>query len=384
MQDLPDGPADGKRKASPWQKTPTPNLIRYTPKGTYYLRARVGKNPVRECLGTDKYAVAKAKLPDRLRKLRARHGAADDAPDTLRAALELLRDQIAIDPSMKDETREFYRDVLRRVGIAWPDEKRSARPVRRAPVVPVPLPAGPIGKVAAAEMGAWWSTVAAKYAPQQANHVLMVVRRAIKLARRAHMLADDPSEDLKRVKQPQKEFGLPSLEDFRRLVAAIRARGHRFSRESADWIEFMAYTGMRPKEMRALEWRHVHEDAGFVEVWGGKAGTKNYQMRPVPVIPPLRELLARMRADRLCVGPVFSVKSPHCALWSACDRLGLPRQRIYNLRHLFATACLESGVDVPTFAKWLGHRDGGALAMRTYVHPRDEHRQRMAEKVTFA
>lgn len=35
-------------------------------------------------------------------------------------------------------------------------------------------------------------------------------------------------------------------------------------------------------------------------------------------------------------------------------------QRIthHDLRHLSATTCIESGVDVPTVARWLGHRDG--------------------------
>ena len=30
------------------------------------------------------------------------------------------------------------------------------------------------------------------------------------------------------------------------------------------------------------------------------------------------------------------------------------------------TSCIESGVDIPTVSRWLGHRDGGALAMRVY------------------
>lgn len=391
---LPHESEGGKRK-SPWVKTPTPNLIRYAPSGTYYLRARIGKNPHRESLGTKKYAVAKAKLPDRLRMLRARAGAADDAPDTLRAALVSLRDHFALDPSVKDETRDFYRDVMLRLGIPWPRSKEQEerfqkwskgrkRSTPERVLDPIPPPAGPINKVAKSEMAAWWARVAAKYAPQQANHVLMVVRRAIKLARRAHMLADDPSEDLKRVKQPQKELDLPSMAEFQRIVAEIRNSRHRWSEQSANWVEFMAYTGFRPKEMRAVEWRHIHEDAGFIEMWGGTKGTKNYRMRPVPIIPPMRELLKRMRGDFVRLGPVFSIIKPHYGLWHACDRAGLKRQRVYNLRHLFATACLESGVDVPTFAKWLGHRDGGALAMRTYVHPRDEHRALMAAKVTFA
>jgi integrase len=56
----------------------------------------------------------------------------------------------------------------------------------------------------------------------------------------------------------------------------------------------------------------------------------------------------------------------------------------HDLRHLFATRCIESGVDIPTVSRWLGHKDGGALAMRVYGHLRDAHSADMAKRVTFS
>jgi integrase len=55
----------------------------------------------------------------------------------------------------------------------------------------------------------------------------------------------------------------------------------------------------------------------------------------------------------------------------------------HGLRHLFTTRAIESGVDVPTVAKWLGHKDGGALLMKTYSHLLQEHSQAMAAKLNF-
>ena len=49
-----------------------------------------------------------------------------------------------------------------------------------------------------------------------------------------------------------------------------------------------------------------------------------------------------------------------------------------------ATRCIESGVDIPTVSRWLGHKDGGALAMKTYGHLRREHSIAQAQRVTFA
>jgi integrase len=55
----------------------------------------------------------------------------------------------------------------------------------------------------------------------------------------------------------------------------------------------------------------------------------------------------------------------------------------HDLRHLFATRCIENGVDIATVSRWLGHQDGGALCLKTYGHLRDEHSANEAKKATF-
>jgi site-specific recombinase XerD len=55
----------------------------------------------------------------------------------------------------------------------------------------------------------------------------------------------------------------------------------------------------------------------------------------------------------------------------------------FDRRHWFATQAISKGIDVPTVAKWLGHKDGGALLMKTYSHLLQEHSQAMAAKLSF-
>ena len=71
------------------------------------------------------------------------------------------------------------------------------------------------------------------------------------------------------------------------------------------------------------------------------------------------------------------------ALKTACRLAGLPSLSHHDFRHLFATRCIQSGVDIPTVARWLGHQDGGALLAKTYFHLVDEHSRRMAAKVVI-
>jgi hypothetical protein len=70
-------------------------------------------------------------------------------------------------------------------------------------------------------------------------------------------------------------------------------------------------------------------------------------------------------------------------LETACRKLGFPQYTHHDFRHFFATTCIESGVDIPTISRWLGHCDGGALAMKRYGHLRQEHSLAMSKRVSF-
>ena len=97
------------------------------------------------------------------------------------------------------------------------------------------------------------------------------------------------------------------------------------------------------------------------------------------------ELLRNVAKERTqpLTGRILRIVECPKTLKSGCKVIGIPAMRHHDLRHLFATRCIESGVDIPTVAKWLGHKDGGGLAMRVYGHLRNEHSRQMAEKVKF-
>jgi integrase len=63
----------------------------------------------------------------------------------------------------------------------------------------------------------------------------------------------------------------------------------------------------------------------------------------------------------------------------AAEALKIPRITHHDLRHLFATRCIEAGVDIPTVSRWLGHKDGGALEMKVYGDLPDQHSVAMAQ-----
>jgi integrase len=84
------------------------------------------------------------------------------------------------------------------------------------------------------------------------------------------------------------------------------------------------------------------------------------------------------------------------AMKPAEKKAGIAHLIHHDLRHLFATRCIESGVDIPTVFRfypaiaqkgdggWLGHKDGGALAMKVYDNLCNQHSASMAKLVNFA
>jgi integrase len=51
---------------------------------------------------------------------------------------------------------------------------------------------------------------------------------------------------------------------------------------------------------------------------------------------------------------------------------GLQHRRLHASRHTAATVLALRGAGPEVIAAWLGHADGGVLAMRVYVHKRNE------------
>jgi integrase len=95
------------------------------------------------------------------------------------------------------------------------------------------------------------------------------------------------------------------------------------------------------------------------------------------------ETMRKERADEPPETSVMRVRECQKAMDRAAKKLGMSRITHHDLRHLFATRCIESGVDIPTVSRWLGHKDGGALAMRVYGHLREQHSVDMAQRVKF-
>ena len=120
-------------------------------------------------------------------------------------------------------------------------------------------------------------------------------------------------------------------------------------------------------------------------------GTKNSESRTIPINPAMHQLCVRLLEDtreprdpkRQQKGYLLKLTECREALANACAKAGVPKIGHHDCRHLFTTRAIEAQVPIPTVARWLGHKDGGALLMRTYAHLLDAHSKAMAQRMTF-
>lgn len=219
--------------------------------------------------------------------------------------------------------------------------------------------------------------------PSAFNKCVDALRAIFAIAREEGAIERNPAALVQKVRVHRRRMQLPSSTEFQAVVRQVTTAGARWSRDCADMVRLLAFSGARLREATALRWRHVDEITNRMTIPGTKSESS---YRVIPIFPPLAELLSEMRArrgDESADAPLARVRECRGSLRSACRAIGIAAMTHHDLRHLFATRCIESGVDVPTVSRWLGHSDGGVLAMETYSHLRDEHSIAQAAKVHF-
>jgi integrase len=362
-----------RKSTKTWQKTRKPNLLRHK-SGNYYARAFNGGKEVWKSLKTSHYSVAEAKLAEFLKEHRERvnNGNGEvSAKMTFGEALKIHQQNLADDVTIKPATRHYWNQIFVALLKSWPG--LADREIRR---------------ITKTDCKEWARTFRKVASPTRYNNTLSALRHVFEVAKDAGLIYSNAAENLGRVPVRAKQVTLPSSDQFLQIVDAVEHAGAWCSRDCADFVRGLAFTGCRKSEAAQITWRDIELDAGEIVVRGDpETATKNWTVRRVPLIPEARELFERMRAERNdepVDAKVFLVRESQKALDRACKKVGAERITHHDLRHLFATRCIESGVDIPTVSRWLGHKDGGALAMKTYGHLRREHSVAQAQKVSFA
>ncbi len=244
-----------------------------------------------------------------------------------------------------------------------------------------------IGKIRKHDCQEWAKRFGKDSSATAFNNTVGTLRMILDIGIEFGACYDNPAKTIGKHRVRPKQLELPSQAKFLELVNHVESIRVGRTRSCANLIRFLAFGGFRKGEAERITWADCDFEKEIIRVKGDAVtGTKNWEVRNVPMIPEMKSLLNKLRAERPDAKPtdnVMLVAECQGALNNGCKTAGIKRITHHDLRHLFATRCIESGVDIPTVAKWLGHKDGGALAMKVYGHLREEHSVGMAKRVSF-
>ena len=347
------------------------NLFR-SPCGNYFAILKINGHQVRQSLKTDDRDEAKVRLEEFRLQSRRPKPVAVRSRDLANATFEALAQ------------RWFNANKMEVKPSGWERRRYAVKSLVKF------FKQKPVNRITKLDVENWAIWKSKSVSPATFNKELDNFRMIFRYAVEHGIIDRNHAATIRRLRVPKPKITVPTREQFRALIADLRKYPFtdlKDTKPAADLLEFIAYSGARLGEAVAVQWQDVDWQRGTLTIKGGITGTKNNEVRIIPLFLPLerllKELRARLKAEPDPADRVLKTMSAKIALTSACQRLDMPHFLHHALRHFFASNAVESGVDFMTVAGWLGHRDGGALLARTYSHLRAEHSVEMARRITF-
>jgi len=383
-----------------YERTSTPNLFRRGKRRVYYARIQVNNKERWKSLKTDKLSTAKLRLADfheeeRTKARRSAAAATQIEGGKCGKLLDIYLAEARLEIKTRQSSKGRIETAAKAIIKTWPDfsetDVRKITPLQCKQWAHKAINEGtkfipPLTKPKFKPKGMSASSF---------NQTLSVLRNVFALAIKVGLIFEDPSKEIKRLPPAKKHLQLPTTEQFNQIVNIIATAGARQSKDCADMVKLLAYSGIRLQEATNLTWDRIdfnRDTLRIIAINDSETLKTKYSERTIPLFPPLKKHLMAMLQNRKEANPgipipnnarVLQISECQKSLTSACAKAGVKRMTHHDLRHLFATYCIESDVDIPTVSRWLGHADGGALAMRTYGHLRQEHSQTQAKKITW-
>ena len=239
------------------------------------------------------------------------------------------------------------------------------------------------------------------YSKANVSKIRMTLRRVLRKAQKQKLIGENPATDivLPQVTEGQRR---PITDEERSLIIET-AKTH----YAGAMVLTMLCCGLRPAEIRRMEWDWVDFDNAILSV--GKSKTKAGTGRKIPMPPQLVKALQEHKTKNLNEQYVFvRCKNPKLPMdenafyhaWHNFKRemdiangARVYRNQIkestlapdlepYLLRHTFCTDCQAAGVPINVAKELMGHSDISVTA-KIYTHMVDEvfeqNRKRLAE-----
>jgi integrase len=166
----------------------------------------------------------------------------------------------------------------------------------------------------------------------------------------------NPVQSVPRYREQIPTWHLPTMAQAARAISFVGSDLHR-----AQWrvgtktrarLAALLWTGLPASQLMAIEPRDIDWQARTLLVRGRRKG-RGTRDRRLPLLPRAVAALRRMvKADAL---GKFSTSGMHKSLRHACDKAGVPRCGVHDLRHVFGSFVARTVKDDRVVAELLMH-----------------------------
>ena len=228
---------------------------------------------------------------------------------------------------------------------------------------------------------------------QTARGIHTTLHAALDRAVEEKLLFRNPADSCKLPPAKSREMKVLTPEEIQRLLIQAREDG------CYELLLLELSTGLRRGEILALQWddlnlrtgalrveRQVHRVKGELVVSPPKTKAGNRTViLPAPVLNVLKAYQKTVHSRWMFPSPVkedspLDPAAVRKRLQTVLERAECKRLRFHDLRHTFATASLEHGMDVKTLSTIIGHVSS-STTLNIYTHVTDQMRRTAAAKI---
>lgn len=285
--------------------------------------------------------------------------------------LDMLQAEIPTLNEIKDDYLIYVRDVKKK--RSWTRDAELLKPLAKK------FGAKKLSDISTKDIEDFKLSRVKEVSPATVNRSLSVLRHLFNLAKRwKKFFGENP-------------VSIAGLLEENNLIERILApeEQERLIEASISYLRPIIITalntGMRRGEILGLKWSEVDFQSNFITVT--QNNSKSKKARRIYMNSTLRKILMEIRLKSGQSEYVFidnkgnRIKSLRTAFEAACRRAGLEGLRFHDLRHTAATRMVESGANIVSVSKILGHSDI-KMTMR-YTHPEDSLRDALESLSNF-
>lgn len=195
------------------------------------------------------------------------------------------------------------------------------------------------------------------------NNIMGPLRYILNVAVRRRLITENPAQNVPPLREEEPKIDPLTADELDRALAALKLHQRAL-------FTSLAWTGARPDELFALRWSDISFERGEIQInkgrVRGKEGTTKTKSsnRTIPMFSIVRDILMDLKKNPTQHVDGYVFLNKHCQPYdkhvdrewrTALRKAGVRHRPSYQLRHTFASICLQNGLQPTWVAKMLGH-----------------------------